>query len=412
MFGFLIFLAALAILGLGVVIWQLRRHSLHPWIWTYIAESPRRRRPRPGQSVHLLLCIADHYEPRHEATPAIALARVERWIREYPNLFGEFRDSDGRPPRHTCFYPLEQYDADELDCLAALCRQGFGEVEVHLHHDKSCAERMRNRLTWFKELLAERHGLLSRHRETGELAYGFVHGDWALDNSHPDGLCCGVQNELEVLRETGCYADFTMPSAPNEPTQTRKINSIYYAVGDPRRTKSHDWGTNVGQGAAPANALLLIQGPLLFNWSSRKWGLVPRIENGCIQGTQPPRIERLPLWLKARVQVPTRPDWYFVKLHAHGGPESSQKVLLGEPMVRFHEGLARLAQDDPNFHFHCVTAREMFNLAKAAEAGWTGTVAEALDHLLVWNGGRLSSPEIRHAEREPFAAIPILHHPA
>jgi hypothetical protein len=280
-----------------------------------------------------------------------------------------------------------------------------------LHHDKSFAERMPNRLTWFKELLAERHGLLARHRETGELAYGFVHGDWALDNSHPQGLCCGVQNELEVLRQTGCYADFTMPSAPNEPTQTRKINSIYYGVGDAHRTKAHNWGMNLGQGPAPANSLLLIQGPLLFNWHRRKWGLIPRVENGCIQGTQPPKIERVPLWLKARVQVPARPNWFFVKLHAHGAPESSQKTLLGEPMVQFHQGLARLAQDDRNFHFHYVTAREMFNLAKAAEAGFSGTVAEALDYHLVWNGGWPKAAKINHIPTDPTTAVPVLQQP-
>ena len=80
----------------------------------------------------------------------------------------------------------------------------------------------------FKELLADRHGLLARRRDTGELPYGFIHGNWALDNSRPDGRCCGVNNELAILRETGCYADFTLPSAPS-PAQTAKINSIYYA---------------------------------------------------------------------------------------------------------------------------------------------------------------------------------------
>ncbi|MEJ7636728.1 MAG: hypothetical protein WKF75_01760 [Singulisphaera sp.] len=51
-----------------------------------------------------------------------------------------------------------------------------------------------------------------------------------------------VNNEIDVLRETGCYADFTLPSAPS-PTQTRQINSIYYASDDPRRPKSHDRGS-------------------------------------------------------------------------------------------------------------------------------------------------------------------------
>jgi hypothetical protein len=54
-------------------------------------------------------------------------------------------------------------------------------------------------------------------------------------------------------------------------------------------------------------------------------------------------------------------------------------------MVRFHEALARRAASDPGFHFHYVTAREMYNLAKAAEAGHRGGVAEARDYLLVSN---------------------------
>src|SRR6202043_585670 len=103
-----------------------------------------------------------------------------------------------------------------------------------------------------------------RHRRTGEVAYGFVHGNWALDNSRPDGRWCGVNNELDILRQTGCYADFTLPSYPS-PTQTRKINSIYYATDDPARPKSHDRGINVGSAPRPANSLMLIQGPLALN---------------------------------------------------------------------------------------------------------------------------------------------------
>jgi hypothetical protein len=257
-------------------------------------------------------------------------------------------------------------------------------VEVHLHHDHDTAAALRDKLLAFKETLAGRHGLLARRRDTGEVVYGFVHGNWALDNSRPDGRWCGVTNELEVLRQTGCYADFTLPSAP-DPTQTRKINSLYYACGDPRRPKAHDTGTDVGAGPAPAHALLLIQGPLMLDWARRKWGLVPRVENGCLQATQPARIERVDLWLKARVQVPSRPDWFFVKLYTHGATEENQRVVLGEPMVRFHEGLARRAAADPHFQYHYVTARELYNLARAAEAGFTGTVTEARDFELLSN---------------------------
>ena len=148
---------------------------------------------------------------------------------------------------------------------------------------------------------------------------------------------------------------------------------------------------------------MLIQGPLVLDWRRRRWGVFPRPENGCIQASQPPHIDRLALWLKAGVQVPGRPDWFFVKLHAHGGHEYSHEVLLGEPMVQFHQDLADRARRDPNFHYHYVTAREMYNLVKAAEDGWSGTVAEALDYHLVWDG---SLPPFHDVESGRVVNIP------
>jgi hypothetical protein len=360
----------------------LRRRGLDRWLGGYFLQTRRRRAVRRGEAVHLLLCVADHFEPHWGgASDEVAAARVGRWLDEYPGLFGRFRDADGRPPRHTFFYPIDQYEAGPLDALAELCRGGFGEVEIHLHHDHDTAENLRWTLLKYKRLLAERHGLLARHRVTGEVAYGFVHGNWALCNSRPDGRWCGVNNELEVLRETGCYADFTLPSAPS-PTQTRTINSIYYAAGDAACSKSHDRGVAVGTSTPAANALMLIQGPLLVGWKRGRWGRRPCIENGCIQASQPPTAERLDLWLKARIRVPQRPDWLFVKLHTHGATEANQRVLLADPMVQFHEMLARRARADSNFHIHYVTAREMYNLARAAEAGWGASVADARDYEL------------------------------
>jgi hypothetical protein len=356
------------------------------WLLPYLGTPGRRRPPRRGEPVHLLLCVADHYEPlRGGADRRTAQGRVDAWVRNYPALFGGLRDSDGRPPRHTFFSPIDEYVPEHVEGVATLCRAGYGEVEVHLHHDHDTPGALRERLERFKEIFSRRHGLLARDRRTGRLAYGFVHGNWALDNSRPDGRWCGVNNELDVLRETGCYADFTLPSFPS-PAQTRKINSIYYATDDPARPRSQDTGIDVGAGPPPENALMLIQGPLLLDWGRRKWGVVPRVENGCLQATQPPSPARLDLWLRARVQVPSRPDWLFVKLYAHGAPEAGQSVVLGEPAVAFHRALARRAAEDPAFHYHYVTAREMYNLARAAEAGWRGTVQGALDYELEWDG--------------------------
>ncbi len=379
-------MSALAMLGCALGVWlPFQNRGLHRWLVPYCLQSSRRRPPAAGQKIHLLLCIADHYEPHNGGVPdERADARVASWLERYPALFANFHDADGRPPRHTFFYPVEQYNRGHVESISQLCRSGFGEIEIHFHHDNDTAENLRQTLLHAKALLMDRHGQLARRKSTGEIVYGFVHGDWALANSRSDGQCCGINNELDILRKTGCYADFTMPSAPSE-TQTRKINSIYYATGDQHKPKSHDTGMDAGTGTSSKIDLLLIQGPLLLNWRNRKAGLLPRIENACIQVNQAPSMQRLDLWLRARIQVPTRPDWFFVKLHTHGAPEDNQAVLLGDPMVKFHQALAQRAHQDVNFHYHYVTAREMYNLAKAAEAGWKGTVEDARDFELVWN---------------------------
>lgn len=380
-------LGGTGVLGLAAglfLVWQIRRRNMQRWLLPYLRQRLARGRHTPRE-VHLLLCVADHFEPRADgASREQGLERVQQWLEKYPALFARFKDSDGRPPQHTFFFPVEEYEPEYLSALADLCRQGFGEVDIHLHHDNDTPDGLRRKLLSFRDLLVEEHGLLSRHRETGEPAYAFIHGNWALCNSRGDGTCCGVNNELDILRTTGCFVDMTFPSAPG-PNQPPKVNSIYYACDKPGQARSHETGCDVGTCPPPANSLMLLTGPMLLDWGKRKWGLLPRLENGCLQHSQPPDVRRIDNWLSAGVQVPGRPDWFFVKLHAHGAPEESHDTLLGEPMVRLHEELARRAGEDAHFHYHYVTAREIYNLVKAAEAGYMGSVAEARDYLFVSN---------------------------
>ena len=111
--------------GLALGAWQVRRRAIDRWLVPYLRQLFRR--PPRDRNVRLLLCVADHYEPRHAAKSVDqARARVDRWVAEYPRLFDEFRDADGRPPRHSFFYPMEAYDPWEVDRIASLCRQGYG----------------------------------------------------------------------------------------------------------------------------------------------------------------------------------------------------------------------------------------------------------------------------------------------
>jgi hypothetical protein len=178
-----------------------------------------------------------------------------------------------------------------------------------------------------------------------------------------------VNDEISVLLETGCYADFTLPAAPS-PAQTTTINSIYYAISDPARPKSHDRGIAARVGATtPRDSLLMIQGPTMLDWKKRRYMLPPGLENGDLHSSFQPCDRRLKLWLRARVGVAGRPDWVFIKLHTHGAPEHNASMLLGNPMRVFHTSLAQWATTNPPFHYYYVTAREMACLVHQAERG-------------------------------------------
>jgi hypothetical protein len=347
--------------------------AIETWLPGYLRSIVRRPRRTPGTR-HLLFAVADHYEPyRADASAAEARRRVRRWIDGYAAAVDGFRDADGRPPRHTFFYPAEEYDAGVLTDLAALCGAGYGEVEIHLHHRDDTPDGFRSKLTAFRDRLRAAHGCLGAVAE--QPVYGFVHGNWALCNARPDGDWCGVDAELGILAETGCYADFTFPSAPS-PTQPRTVNALYRAWDRPGRPRGADRGVfcrvGGGTGTAPAAALLIVQGPLGLDFRRRKWGLLPRIENGSITGVNPPRPGRTALWLRQAVHVAGRPEWVFVKLHTHGCVDASADVWLGEAARRMHRHLAACCNTESRWRLHYVTAREMVNIILAAEDGCAG----------------------------------------
>jgi len=377
----------LAATGVGAaLLWRaVRRRNAHIWLPAYVRSRYHHRRRAATLSKvwgrHVLFCIADHFEPGWgHAEPALQKERVQTWLTRYPALASKFSDADGRHPRHTFFYPIEEYHPDHLDALAELVRQGLGEVEVHLHHDGDTSDGLARQLDSFRRQLAG-HRLLGRERATGAIRFGFVHGNWALDNSRPDGRWCGVNDELLVLARCGCYADFTMPSAPDA-TQTRTINSLYYATDDPERPKSHDLGVPVTAGGATHGDLLMVQGPLTIDLGNRKYGLLPRIDAGQIAWNHPPTPERVRLWVEQHICVGGREEWIFVKVYTHGCQERNMEVLLGEPAHLLHESLADLGDGGYEYRLHYVTAREMYNIIKAAEAGYRGNPYRYRDFLI------------------------------
>jgi hypothetical protein len=357
--------------------------NIHQWIFNYTL---KKLTFKPSISdtndFHIIFCVADHFEPYvGQVDKQKARYRVERWVKELPNVCKYSSDSYGNQYKHTMFYPEEQYDPYILDLLKELQSSGRSEVEVHLHHDNDTEDNLRSTLLTFKEKLVNKHKLLSVNKINKNIQYGFIHGNWALDNSHPDGKWCGINNEINILEETGCYADFTLPSAPSA-TQTKKINSIYYAIDDPQKPKSHNSGTDARVGENGQEGLLIIQGPLGLNWKDRKLGILPKIENGEIGGTNHPSKNRFELWKKQRIKIDGRNNWIFIKLHTHGAFEPNTSVILGDPMIQFFEELQNYLSDIPNHYLHFVSAREMTNIVKAAENNEKGDPEKYRNYVL------------------------------
>jgi hypothetical protein len=365
-----IFVLLLSLAGFALLAY-LRRRNMLVWLPAYLRAAVGRP-PLRGGPIHVIFCFVDHFEPRWRgANYALERARMARWCAEYPHVCDGHLDADGRSPQHTYFFPEEEYRPEHIRDLVQLCRVGGGEIEVHLHHDDDTDEGLRSKLRRFTTTLVDEFGALPVVPETGRAAWAFIHGNWALDNSRPDGHRCGVNNELLVLADEGCYADFTLPSAPDV-TQTRTINSIYYATDDPVRAKSHDTGIPVRVGGTPEGDLMIVQGPLGLNWRWRKFGILPRVENGDVSKTSPPRRDRTDLWVRTGIHVEGRPEWTFVKVHTHGLQEQNMEVLLGQEMDELFSDLETRYNDGKHHVLHYVTAREMYNIIKAAEAGCAG----------------------------------------
>jgi hypothetical protein len=358
------------------------------WLPAYLWQRLARSRPKVKDN-HLIFALADHFEPSYLpetpsnfAPPHVQAQRLENWCRLYPKAFDSYRDSAGFPFVHTYFYPAEQCVPTLLEQLADHCQSGWGEIEIQLHHGLDApdtAENTRRQLVEFRDYLAGL-GCLPRKPRDQTPQYGFVHGNWALANS-AGGRCCGVDEEMKILAETGCYADFTLPSAPN-PTQIGKINSLYECSLPLIGRAPHRRGLDLRVGVQPATFPLIIQGPLMFDFERRPGrGMHPTVENSALTGANPPSLHRCHLWTEANITVHGRPEWIFIKLHCHGMDPRDEPAMLGSGIQSFLKELIEWAKQS-QVKLHFMTAREMANVSLAACGGREGNPSDYRDFRL------------------------------
>jgi hypothetical protein len=120
----------------------------------------------------------------------------------------------------------------------------------------------------------------------------------------------------------------------------------------------------------------MITGPLAL---ARK-GFGVRLENGAITGDDPPTAARVDTWIDQGIHIEGRPEWVFVKVHTHGAIENTAASLLGPGGRALHLALREYMNKGWNLHY--VTAREMFNIARAAMDGKAGNPNAYFDYVV------------------------------
>jgi hypothetical protein len=363
------------VLYLGAWAYRIVTRKYYIWLPGYVSWLLNQKLLNQEKSgaapVHILFFFVDHFEPGENS------AMMDRWVADYPKIAGRHRDSAGRPWQHTWFYPGEQPIDRNMVALQKLVAGGYGETELHLHHfndtEQSARQRFAQSIAWFQKF-----GFLKS--ADGATHFGFIHGNWSLDNSRGNQFC-GNNRELVTLRELGCFADYTFSSIFVE-SQPATVNNIFEARDDDR-PKSYDHGTPLRAGVKPEGDLLIFQGPLLLVPTVSPAKLFLEVENAEIHAAVPVTPRRVDAWMRANIHVEGRPEWRFIKIHTHGATKDQDAdEILGPELDGALRYMERAYNDGGRYVLHYVTAREAFNVARAAADGKQGDPRQYYDYLI------------------------------
>ena len=138
-------LGVVLLIGVAVALDGLMRRNLQCWLPAYVREMSRRGDPRPEEDVHLILCVADHFEPKG-ANRARGAGRelVQRWAaRLSASSSAASGTATAARPGIRSSIPSMNTSRTSWTCWPSCAGHGFGEVEVHLHHEDDTAEDLR-----------------------------------------------------------------------------------------------------------------------------------------------------------------------------------------------------------------------------------------------------------------------------
>ena len=101
-----VFVFVFVLLG-AAAFFLIRKKEMHIWLPHYIARKLKGKPDYCGP-LHIMFCFTDHYEPQwgNPGDIDIERSRVDRWLVEYPKLFGDIKDADGCSPKHRHKSPI------------------------------------------------------------------------------------------------------------------------------------------------------------------------------------------------------------------------------------------------------------------------------------------------------------------
>lgn len=360
-----------AILFLILIGLYVRFKKIDRWLISYFKGLIQTNKVS-DKPIDILFLFVDHFELNGKQD------RLEAWTGRYPAMAKHHLDSDGRHPCHSFFYALDLMQEEELIAMKPVIDKGFGEFELHWHHDHDTEESFSRKLD-DAMVLFHKHGYMRPYKDDQAACFSFIHGNWSLANSRGENFC-GLDNEVQVLKDKGCYGDFTYPALFSQ-AQPPFINNIYYCTNLDETAcyfKGRDARVNQDQAE---DEFMVFQGPMTINWLDWRHKWHPNIEDGDInQYPTHDDPKRIDAWVRQGIHVKGRPEWQFVKVFCHGAQD--HKSVVSDTTDRMFSYLEKHYNDGKKYRLHYVSAREAYNIVKAAEADKTGNPNDYRDFII------------------------------
>ncbi|NLE74974.1 MAG: hypothetical protein GX604_10160 [Actinobacteria bacterium] len=141
----------------------------------------------------------------------------------------------------------------------------------------------------------------------------------------------------------------------------------------------------------------MIQGPVRPIWVNGRLTF-----SDSINSRRPPTRRLIDAWIGASIHVAGKRDWIIVKVHTHGTTDA--EVVLGGAMDEGFSYLESVYNDGARYVLHYVTARELYNIICAAEAGEVGSPDDYRDYVIE-PPSYDPTPDIVEASQELQAAV-------